>query len=111
MDITDYLRFVFALAFVIALIGLLAFMAKRYGMGYRNVARNTQRRLSISEIMPVDNKRRLVLIKRDDKEHLLMIGGETDLVVEQNIATDDLSFSEQLDLQKSLTQKTEDQAQ
>ncbi|SCA57898.1 Flagellar assembly protein FliO [Candidatus Terasakiella magnetica] len=96
MDIADYLRFVFALAFVIALIGLLAFMAKRYGMGYRNIPRTAKRRLSISEIMPLDGKRRLVLIKRDDKEHLLVIGGTTDLVVEQNIIEDDMSFSEHL---------------
>ncbi len=96
MDIADYLRFVFALAFVIALIGLLAILARRYGMGYRNVPRATKRRLSISEIMPIDNKRRLVLIKRDDKEHLLVLGGTTDLVVEQNISDTDFSFSEHL---------------
>jgi len=109
MDITDYLRFVFALAFVVALIGILAFMARRYGMGYRNVVRNAKRRLSISEIMPIDNKRRLVLIKRDDKEHLVMIGGTTDLLVEQNISTDGLSFSEQLELNEIEQLKTEEQ--
>lgn len=109
MDITDYLRFVFALAFVVALIGILAFMARRYGMGYRNVVRNAKRRLSISEIMPIDNKRRLVLIKRDDKEHLVMIGGTTDLVVEQNISTEGLSFSEQLELNEIEQLKTEEQ--
>ncbi|WP_135079378.1 flagellar biosynthetic protein FliO [Terasakiella sp. SH-1] len=98
MEITDYLRFVFALAFVVALIGLLAFVAKRAGMGYRNVARAGKRRLSISEVMPLDGKRRLVLVKRDDKEHLLVIGGENDLVVEQNIKTvdSDMDFSEHL---------------
>ena len=33
----------------------------------------------------VDGRRRLVLIRRDNIEHLLMIGGPTDLVVEPNI--------------------------
>lgn len=96
MEIADYLRFVFALAFVIAMIGILAFLAKRHGLGYRNGPRSTKRRLSISEIMPIDNKRRLVLVKRDDKEHLIMIGGTTDLVVEQNILPPEASFSSHL---------------
>lgn len=96
MDIADYLRFVFAFAFVIALIGILAFAARRYGIGYRNVARTSKRRLAISEIMAIDNKRRLVLVKRDDKEHLLVIGGTTDLVVEHNITAQDMSFSDHL---------------
>jgi flagellar protein FliO/FliZ len=96
MEIADYLRFVFALAFVIALIGLLAFIGRRYGMGYRNVPRTGKRRLSISEIMPLDAKRRLVLVKRDDKEHLLVIGGTHDLVVESNIDENDMSFRDHL---------------
>lgn len=96
MEISDYLRFVFALAFVISLIGLLAFVAKRYGMGYRNVPRTAKRRLSISEVMPLDGKRRLVLVKRDDREHLLVLGGQNDLVVEKNIMEDDLTFSQHL---------------
>src|SRR6185312_10695134 len=33
----------------------------------------------------VDGRRRLVLIRRDNIEHLLMIGGPTDVVVEPNI--------------------------
>jgi hypothetical protein len=33
----------------------------------------------------VDGRRRLVLVRRDNVEHLLMIGGPADLVVEPNI--------------------------
>lgn len=97
MEIADYLRFVFALAFVIGLIALLAFLAKRYGMGYRNVqGAGKHRRLSISEIMPLDAKRRLVLVKRDNTEHLLVIGGPHDLVVERDVKDSDMSFSDHL---------------
>ncbi len=99
MDISDYLRFVFALAFVVALIGMFAFVAKRYGMGYRSVPRGGKRRLSISEIMPLDAKRRLVLIKRDDREHLLVIGGTSDLVVERDIEMDQKTFAQHLNRQ------------
>lgn len=102
MDITDYMRFVFALGFVIGLFALLAYLAKRYGFGYRGVDKSGRRRLSISEVMPLDGKRRLVLVRRDEREHLLLIGGESDLVVEQNIdQTSPLSFQDQLDHQQA----------
>jgi flagellar protein FliO/FliZ len=107
MDTVDYLRFVFALIFVIALIGLVGFLGRRYGMGYRNVSRSGARRLSISEIMPLDQKRRLVLVKRDNQEHLLVLGGTTDLVIEKNISENDMAFAELLqDEKKTVKLKT-----
>jgi Flagellar biosynthesis protein, FliO len=42
-------------------------------------------RLSISESHDLDKDRRLVLVRRDDVEHLILLGGEHDLVVESNI--------------------------
>ena len=44
-------------------------------------------RLGISEFYEIDKTRRLVLIRRDDMEHLIIIGGEHDLVVETNIGS------------------------
>ena len=38
------------------------------------------------ESAPLDGKRRLVLIRRDDTEHLVLIGAETALVIESGIA-------------------------
>lgn len=51
------------------------------------------RRLAVLDAAPIDTRRRLVLVRRDDREHLLLIGGATDIVVEQNIhrAEDDLA--------------------
>jgi hypothetical protein len=43
-------------------------------------------RLGISEYHEIDKDRRLVLVRRDGVEHLLLIGGAQDLVVETNIA-------------------------
>lgn len=42
-------------------------------------------RLAVMDATPVDSQRRLVLVRRDDVEHLILIGGPTDVVVEQNI--------------------------
>lgn len=48
-------------------------------------SRNKQPRLSVTDAAVVDDKRRLVLVRRDNVEHLVMIGGLTDFVIEQNI--------------------------
>ena len=42
-------------------------------------------RLAVIDAAAVDGRRRLVLVRRDNVEHLLMIGGPADLVVEPNI--------------------------
>ena len=44
-------------------------------------------RLSVLEQASVDSKRKLVLIRRDDVEHLIMTGGPVDVVIETGIAT------------------------
>jgi len=43
-------------------------------------------RLSVMEEAKVDRVRRLVLIRRDDVEHLIMTGGPVDVVIETGIA-------------------------
>lgn len=48
-------------------------------------ARGRQPRLAVTDATPVDNHRRLVLVRRDDVEHLILIGGPGDLVIETNI--------------------------
>lgn len=42
-------------------------------------------RLGVIEAAAVDNKRRLVLVRRDNVEHLIMIGGTSDILVEAGI--------------------------
>jgi hypothetical protein len=42
-------------------------------------------RLGISEYHEVDKSRRLVLVRRDNVEHLILIGGGQDLVIEPGI--------------------------
>jgi hypothetical protein len=42
-------------------------------------------RLAVSEFLEVDKNRRLVLVRRDDVEHLVLIGGGQDVVVEAAI--------------------------
>ena len=81
------LRFVFAFIVVMGLIGLFTWLARRFGatsLG-ATTARGRQPRLAVIDAAAVDGRRRLLLIRRDNVEHLLMIGGPTDVVVETNI--------------------------
>jgi len=47
--------------------------------------RNRKTRLAVMDATAIDNHRRLVLVRRDDVEHLILIGGAADVVVERDI--------------------------
>jgi flagellar biogenesis protein FliO len=79
-------RFFIAFVVVFGLIGLTAWLVRRFGTARLGEStRGRQPRLAVIEAGAVDGRRRLVLIRRDNVEHLLMIGGPSDIVVEQNI--------------------------
>ena len=88
MAAVDSLRFALALLLVLGLIALAAWALRRFGPGGLGVSLgrgDRTRRLSVVESLPLDPRHRLVLVRRDDREHLLLLGaGET--VVESGIA-------------------------
>jgi flagellar protein FliO/FliZ len=94
LNLTDYIKFVFAFIFVLALIALAAVAARHFGFGLPSNPRNSaQRRLGILESLNIDGKRRMVLIRRDDTEHLLLLGATTELVIESSITPSKNTFS------------------
>jgi flagellar biogenesis protein FliO len=81
-------RAVVALVLVLALIALTVWLMRRFGDNRvvgGGSGRNRQQRLAVLDSAVVDARRRLVLIRRDNVEHLILIGGPTDVVVEPNI--------------------------
>src|SRR5438128_6442695 len=85
-DLTGPLKFVTAFAFVLLLIGIAAWLVRRFGATRIDAsARGRQPRLAVIDSAAVDGRRKLVIIRRDNVEHLLMIGGPSDVVVETNI--------------------------
>jgi hypothetical protein len=79
-------RFFLAFIIVLGLIGATAWAVRRFGAGRLGTAtRGRQPRLAVIDYASVDGRRRLILVRRDNVEHLLMIGGPTDVVVEPNI--------------------------
>lgn len=87
MEFWGYLKFLLALVFVLGLIGLLATLARRMGVGFPAAAlkRIKSRRLSVVEVTSIDGRRRLVLVRRDDTEHLILLGPSSELVIERGI--------------------------
>ena len=86
-DLDTYVRFLLGLIFVLGLILALAWAARRMNLipGAIKLAKNGPRRLAIVEISAVDAKRRLVLVRRDNVEHLLLLGPTNETVVESGI--------------------------
>lgn len=81
-------QFVLALAAVILLILLLAWVYRRLQPASSINAPQSgkgRKRLGVLEASDVDARRRLVLVRRDEVEHLIMIGGPNDLLIESRI--------------------------
>jgi|GEM_PF-515609 len=86
MEYADYMRFFFALMFVVGLIGGTAVLARRFGLapGTATGGRASHKRLEIVDSLSLDPKRRVVIIRRDDQEHLLLLGAENETILEQS---------------------------
>ena len=80
-------KFFLAFVIVLGLIGGTFWVVRRFGATRLGTAatRGRQPRLAVIDAAAVDGRRRLVLIRRDNVEHLMMIGGPSDIVIEQNI--------------------------
>ena len=82
-SLTDYLKYVLALVFVLSLIGIATVIARRAGFGLSTrIHGKNSRRLAIVESLNVDGKRKLVLFRRDKTEHLILLGSDSDLLIE-----------------------------
>ncbi|MDB2415372.1 hypothetical protein N9W34_06335 [Rickettsiales bacterium] len=85
MDI--YLKAVLALIFVLGLIGIIAVIIKKLSIHNGFVSTKKDRRLNIIETLPIDQRNKFVLLRRDDAEHLVMIGYNSSYIIETNIKT------------------------
>ena len=95
MDGESYLRFILALLLVLGLLALAAYLLRRSGLTPK-LSRG--RRLGLVESLPLGPRHRLMLIRRDEVEHLLLLGPQGDVVVESRIsASSPQPFADMLD--------------
>jgi flagellar protein FliO/FliZ len=76
MPLADFARAIFALAITLGLVGLAAVAVRRFGPDWitRLQRPRAERRLEIVESLPLDPARRLVLVRLDGAERLLLLG-------------------------------------
>jgi flagellar protein FliO/FliZ len=89
MEGPTLLRALGALFIVIAMLGGFAWLLKRYGHKFNLVGPMIQtknKRLAVVESLTLDPRRRLLLIRRDQVEHLVLIAHDGQLVVEHGIS-------------------------
>ncbi|MCK5576549.1 MAG: FliO/MopB family protein [Sphingomonadales bacterium] len=86
MDLESYSKFILALGLVVALIVLSAWLIRRLGLipGQQRPKKGNGR-LSLVETLPLDIHRKLVIVKRDNVEHLLVLGQNNETVIESPI--------------------------
>lgn len=81
---------VLALGIVLVLIVLGVWVLKLFFKASTNIGRGRNRRLTVIDSVAIDPKRQLLIVRRDNVEHLLLTGGPQDVVVETGIAVEPL---------------------
>jgi flagellar protein FliO/FliZ len=79
-------QFVVTVVIVLGLLALLWWFVRRYsGVHFGGIGRGRVPRLAVVDMIAVDGRRKLVLVRRDTVEHLLLVGGPSDVLVEAAI--------------------------
>lgn len=86
MDWIDWARSLFALLATLALILAVAWGARKLGM--LQAGPNTPKRLKVSESLMIDPRRRLVIVRCDEREHLILLGPGGDIVLSEMAAVE-----------------------
>jgi flagellar protein FliO/FliZ len=84
----SWIRLILALVTVTALLAAMAWALKYVGMHGMKMpgSLSKPRRLKLVEILPIDARRRVVIIRCDEREHLLLLSAGQDIVVETNLS-------------------------
>lgn len=77
MELAEYSRFFFALAFVIGLIWLSGYVVRRVGLDkrLRGITGN-HGRLAVVDVLYLDPKRKLTIVRADRHEYLILTAGD-----------------------------------
>jgi flagellar protein FliO/FliZ len=81
-----YLKFILAFIFVITLMYLIAHLIRKYGLDQKwghFVPPRDKRRLKLLEVLPIDGRRRLLLCACDEREYVVMLGINGEILLDQ----------------------------
>lgn len=87
------IKFVAVFVLVLGLMLLCGQLLKRLGPG--NFVGSKKKRLRLVETLALDAQRRLLIVRRDDKEHLIILGRNGETLVETGFAAEDAPAEEE----------------
>lgn len=85
MDVMEFARYIGALLLVLGLVGAAGLAARRFGLGSL-VKPVATRRLAVIETLMIGPRQRLLIVRRDGVEHLVLSGPEGTSVIESGIS-------------------------
>src|SRR3954468_2183139 len=90
IEASPLVNYLIAFVVIFAVLALAALAIRRFtgdrlAMNGQDRNRARQPRLGIVDVYDLDRQRQLILLRRDNVEHLLLIGGPNDVVIETNI--------------------------
>lgn len=105
---SEFFGYLFFFIFIAALVVIAGLLVRGYmttgnptaalaGAAGKFFGPKPEKRLDVVDQANVDGRRRLVLIRRDDVEHLIMTGGPVDVVIETNIGQKRVRSAEVVD--------------
>lgn len=83
-----FITAILALGIVLVLIVLGLWALKVFFRASNTFVRGRNKRLTVVDQVAIDQKRQLIIVRRDNVEHLILVGGPQDLVVESGIAAE-----------------------
>jgi len=84
MDLMDFARYIGALLLVLGLVGAAGLAARRFGLGSL-VKPVSTRRLAVVETLMIGPRQRLLIIRRDNVEHVVLSGPDGTSIIEAGI--------------------------
>lgn len=85
MELIDLTRIFFALIAVLGLIGLMALVARKAGLTANGISFGADKRLSIAETMALDARRKVVIVRCDGREHLILLSGTGETLIDRDL--------------------------
>jgi flagellar protein FliO/FliZ len=81
MDLINYIKALFAFGFVLGLIAIIFLFLRKYNF----IQQGPNKRIHLEEILMIDTKRKLVLVRRDEVRYLILLGPHNDIVIESHL--------------------------
>ncbi len=81
MDSLSYWQFIWPLMFVLCLIGGISILLRRYGLFGPSALPQAEKRLRIAEITHLDHKRKIVLLRCDAQDYLVLLSPMGDQIM------------------------------